>query len=177
MKKFLVFLRPLILDRRTRNLFYILILLGIAFVSFISSGNTRRTFVFISLRRGSEQVEERMLPRWGSREALLARYVEEYLLGPASVDQQRLFPKGSHLSSLILREGQLFLNLSEEAAIPVEGESNVQKSISLLSTGLLRNFTFVKQVSLFIDGREPYSHIIGTSIASDAPKNVKSVDK
>ena len=57
--------------------------------------------------------------------------------------------------SLLFRDGVVYLDLSEAAALPVEGGNSFQ-SLSALRGGIMRNFGFVKDVRLFIAGNEAF---------------------
>jgi hypothetical protein len=131
----------------------------IAFSDFLHLGLVRRTFVFYSINDiKTPVVEDRMLVRAGSREDDIARYVKEALLGPVSREQAPLFPKGTGLESLLYREGVVYANLTESAALPVglpapEGV-DVFTGLYTLYGDIRRNFSYVKDVRLFIGGHQ-----------------------
>jgi hypothetical protein len=127
----------------------------IAFVDYRTQGFRRTTFVFYDIESGNEQVEERMLPLPSDREKKLQLYVAEALLGPFSRTLRHLFPRDTRLESLLLRDGVVYLNLSENAAFPAEGGDSFQ-SLAALQRGILRNFGFVRNVRLFIAGNEAF---------------------
>ncbi|MFP3040367.1 GerMN domain-containing protein [Treponema primitia] len=102
-------------------------------------------------------VEDRMVSQTGSRENDISRYVEEALLGPVSLDSAPLFPKGTRLESLLYRDGVIYADLSDSAALaPLEG-ADVFTGLYTLYGGIKRNFSYVKDVRLFIAGHEVYS--------------------
>jgi hypothetical protein len=148
-------------NKAKRRFAYLCLLLIFAFSDFLILGLVRRTFVFYSIDRSLPVVEDRMLARAGLRENDIARYVEEALLGPVSLDSAPLFPKGTRLESLLYRDGVVFADLSESAALPVVRPSpegvDVFTGLQTLSGGIKRNFFYVKDVRLFIDGHEVYS--------------------
>jgi hypothetical protein len=120
------------------------------------SGLVRRTFVFYSINDGMVTVEDRMLKRSPSRELDIVRYVEEVLLGPISPDLAPLFPQETRLRSLLYRDGVVYADLSESAAEPPPEGGDVFRSLYTLNTGIRRNFSFVKDVRLFIAGKTGY---------------------
>ncbi|MDR3167975.1 MAG: GerMN domain-containing protein [Treponema sp.] len=141
-------------DKGKRRLIYLLLLSGFAFAEFMISGLVRRTFVFYSNINGTTAVEDRMLPHSLSREIDIRRYVEEALLGPVSPDSAPLFPQETRLRSLLYRDGVVYADLSEAAAfLPAEG-GDVFRNLSTLEAGIRRNFSFVRDIKLFIAGHE-----------------------
>jgi hypothetical protein len=145
-----VFLR----DKGKRRLIYLLLLGGIAWAEFAYSGLVRRTFVFYSGIDGAMVVEERMLPHSPSREIDIRRYAEEALLGPVSPDSAPLFPQETRLRSLLYRDGVVYADLSESAALPPLEGGDVFRNLYTLRAGIRRNFSFVEDVKIFIAGYE-----------------------
>jgi spore germination protein GerM len=137
--------------------FLLLALLGaFAFVEFRFSGLARRTFVFYSVLSGSVTVEDRMLHRAGDRETDMGRYVEEVLLGPVSPGLSPLFPLETRLRSLLYRDGVVYVNLSGPGALPVSKGEEVFRNFLVLNQGIRRNFSYVKDVRLFVEGNPSY---------------------
>jgi len=145
-----------------------------ALIEFFVWGLARRTFVFYTIDNRVASVEERFLKRSSSREVNLTRYVEEALLGPVSPNSLPLFPQETRLLSLLYRDGVVYVNLSEEAALPaamtatellVPGSSlsgvfqsgDVFGSMETLYSGVKRNFSFVRDLRFFIDGKAAYA--------------------
>jgi hypothetical protein len=134
-----------------------LVLLGVfALADFRFLGLARRTFVFYSAVNGSAAVEDRMLHRAETREMDLGRYVEEVLLGPVSPDLSPLFPPETALRSILYRNGVVYVNLSESAALPAAGEGAFRNFL-VLNQGIRRNFSYVKDVRLFVAGNPAYA--------------------
>jgi hypothetical protein len=143
-------------NKRNRRLLFLALLGVFAFAEFMISGLVRRTFVFYSINDGMVAVEDRMLKRSPSRELDIARYVEEVLLGPISQDSAPLFPPETRLRSLLYRDGVVYADLSESAALPPLDDGDVFRNLYTLNTGIRRNFSFVKDVRLFIAGKAGY---------------------
>jgi hypothetical protein len=125
-------------------------------------GFVRRTFVFYSVADWSIIVEDRMLRSTGSREDDMIRYVEEFLLGPVSPDLAPLFPRETRLASLLYRNGIAYVDLSGSAIFPTEeqsalGETGVFGNFETLYQGIRRNFPYVREVRLFVDGTIAFS--------------------
>ena len=135
----------------------LLVILGfIAIIEFYISGLARKTFVFYNIDNGLIVVEDRMLRRTQSREVDITRYVEEVLLGPVSPDLLPLFPKETRLRSLLYRNGVVYADFSEDAALPpIEGGDGL-KNFQTLYEGVLRNFSYVREMRFFIIGNAAY---------------------
>jgi hypothetical protein len=143
-------------NKPKRRLFYLSLLCVVALTEFLVLGLVRRTFVFYSVNRGRPVVEDRMLSRAKSRELDIKRYVEEALLGPVTLDTAPLFLQETRLRSLIFRDGVVYADLSESAAFPVLDGGDVFNSLYTLYEGIRRNFSYVKDVRLFIEGNEAF---------------------
>jgi hypothetical protein len=144
-----------------------------AFIEFLVLGLARKTFVFYAIDSGKASVEERMLrvgnrasggnlARSSPREVQITRYVEEALLGPILANSLPLFPRETRLLSLLYRDGVVYVNLSEDAALPpLEGAflsgGEVFTSLETLYHGIKRNFSFVKDVRFFIAGKAAFA--------------------
>jgi hypothetical protein len=156
---------------KNRRLTYLVIICLIALGEFLFSGLVRRTFVFYSSLEGKTVVEDRMLRRSRDRETDIRRYVDEVLLGPSFPNLDPLFPRGTKLNSLMYRETVAYADLSESAALPLEGSWDVFRSLLTLNEGIRRNFPFVGDVRLFIGGNEVFFsefHGIFTDLADNS---------
>jgi hypothetical protein len=143
--------------RTKRRVLALAILTVIALTEFLILGLARRTFVFYTVDNGEIVVEDRMLKRARSREVDIIRYTEETLLGPAAPDLLPLFPYGTKLKSLLYRDGVVYADFSADAAMPpVEGGS-IYNNFRTFYDSVLRNFSSVKDVRFFIDGRTAFN--------------------
>ena len=141
---------------KNRRLMYLVVISLIALGEFLLSGLVRRTFVFYSSLEGKTVVEDRMISRSRDRETDIRRYVDEVLLGPSFPELDPLFPRGTKLNSFMYRETVVYADLTESAALPVEGRWDVFRSLITLNEGIRRNFPFVGDVRLFIGGNEAF---------------------
>jgi hypothetical protein len=139
-----------------RRILMIVILAVVALVEFLILGLARRTFVFYTVSDGVIAVEDRMLKRSLSRETNIARYMEETLLGPVAPDLLPLFPRETRLKSLLYRNGVVYADFSADAALPPEEGGRTLDNFKTLYAGILRNFSFVKDVRFFIEGAVAY---------------------
>ena len=140
-----------------RRLLILLVLSIAAVVEFFYMGLARRTFVFYTIDSGKIVVEDRMLKKSSSREINITRYVEEALLGPVSRDLLPLFPRDARLKSLLFRDGVVYADLSPDAALPPEEGGDALDNFRTLYAGILRNFSFVRDVRFFIAGHAAFT--------------------
>ena len=139
-----------------RRLLWIIILCIAAMAEFFILGLARRTFIFYTVSDGVVAVEDRMLKHAKTREGDIIRYIEEVLLGPVSPDLLPLFPRETRLKSLLYRKGTVFADFTEDAALPPVEGGMALKNFLTLHDGILRNFSYVKSVRLFIEGTAIY---------------------
>jgi len=151
-------------------LFALLFLAIAALLEFFTLGLARRTFLFYDIDSGVVIVENRLLPvsrgeiltsygsrRSSPRELDITRYVEEALLGPVSSNSMPLFPRETRLRSLLYRNGIVYLDLSEEAALPPPEGGEVFMNMKTLYAGIRRNFPFVRDTRFFIAGKAAFA--------------------
>ena len=141
---------------KNRRLIFLVLIFLFALGNFLYSGLARRTFVFYSNSGDVKVVEDRMLRRSGDRETDIRRYINEALLGPASQRSDPLFPRETRLNSFMFRDGVVFADLTESAALPISRGGDVFRSLLTLNEGVRRNFSYVKDVKLFIGGNEVF---------------------
>ena len=92
--------------------------------------------------------------------------MDEVLLGPVSPDSLPLFPRETRLNALLYRDGVVYADLLESAAlppqeIPAEAWASVEggfvfRSLLTMNEGVRRNFPYVKDLRLFIGGNEVF---------------------
>ena len=145
-----------IMVKRLRRLFYLVVISLLALGDFNRLGLARRTFVFYPEMEGKIVVEDRRL-RWSDdRETDIRRYVDDALLGPVSHGYKPLFPRETRLNSLMFRDGVVYADLSESAALPYNEGGDVFRNLLTLNKGIRRNFPYTKNVKLFIGGNEVF---------------------
>ena len=174
LKKILSAIISFFRKKKNRRLAYLVVLVTIALAEFALSGLVRRTFVFYSYIDRGIVVEDRKLRRSLDHETDIRRYVEEVLLGPVSPDLAPLFPRETRLDSFMYRDTTVYADLSESAALPMEGNWDVFRSLLTLNEGLRRNFPFIADVRLFIGGNEVFFEEF-RGIFADHADNTKTV--
>jgi len=143
-----------------RSILLIGILALVALIDFLSLGLARRTFVFYTIRDGVIAVEDRMIKHSKTREEDIIRYTEEVLLGPVAQDLMPLFPRETRLKSLMYRGGIVYIDFTEDAAMPPIEGGQTKDNFRTLYKGILRNFSYVKAVRFFIEGRAIYDGVL-----------------
>lgn len=79
-------------------------------------------------------------------------YLEELLLGPINIRYKAIFPKDSSLISYVLRDNLLYITVrSENAKIK---ELDTDKIHTLALKNISRNFKYIKDLRIFINGFE-----------------------
>lgn len=131
----------------------LVLLAAFALYEGLTSDLERQTFEFYALDTGKSRIEERMFHHAPQAEFNIKRYVEEALLGPADPESAPLFSLETRLCSLLLRDGTVYLDLSEAAALAPPG-GDVLKSLDTVERGIRRNFPYVRNVYVFIEGNE-----------------------
>jgi hypothetical protein len=137
--------------KQNRRFLYLIFLSVFAWRDYQNITLVRRTFVFYTTLQNNMVVEDRMHPEAETPEDGIKFYVEEALLGPVSPDLAPLFPRETRLRTFMYRDGDVYADLSESAALPVEN-GDVMRSLFTLSTGIRRNFPYISSVNLFIMG-------------------------
>lgn len=145
-----------VLFRQIRRLAYLVFLIIFAFIESGRSGMVRRTFEFYTYESKNPVVEDRMFRKTASMEGDIKAYVEEVVLGPVSVDFAPLVPKEAKLESFMYRDGTVYANFSEDAALPIQGGRPLFNNFLLINQGIRRNFPKVSAVKLFIGGNEVF---------------------
>jgi hypothetical protein len=143
---------------KAKRRFLLLIFLSFAALAeFYILGLARRTFVFYTIEKGIITVEDRIIKRSPSREVNIIRYVEELLLGPVSPDLLPNFPRETRLKSLLYRNEVVYADFSADAELPPVEGGNVPDNFQTLYMGILRNFSYVRDVRFFIEGKAAYA--------------------
>jgi len=155
---------------RNRRLIFLILLLVVASVDLLLTPKKRYVFSFYSQKDNTLIAETRFFTPGETREGRLQHYIEEYLLGPASLDALPLFPLDASLETVMIRNDHAYINLSEFAALPVPGIISFNERARLFTEMIRRNFQSIKEISLFIAGNELYH-------ANTEQKIKKSVDK
>lgn len=114
--------------------------------------------------KGSIRGELRDIPKSYRPEDRAELVASELLLGPADRDLVAAFTPGAQVRSVLYRKGNLFLDLSPEAALPLRtgsdaqaGSDSVKAGLSALERTLRAALPGIKRITLAIGGYEPYA--------------------
>jgi hypothetical protein len=122
---------------------------------------SRVMMTFYTVADGRNLVEERVMKNVGAEglAAEVKRYVEEVLLGPISHGAAGFFPVGT-VQSCIVDGETVFIGLPAQAGLAgvtgADGGYTVDsmRALETLRKDIGRNFRQLKNIALFIDGRE-----------------------
>ena len=134
----------------------ILVSLVFSMIFFFSKGlGQRKTFIFPSAREGKYVLEYRYLRSFGdsSYDYYLKYFVDELLLGSGVERTKKIFTPGTRVESCFLRDGILYLNLSGDLINMGTDTVNIKEGVKLLELNINTNFSKVKKIQLFIDGK------------------------
>ncbi len=117
----------------------------------------RRDFYFYSIDKKSIAREMRYL----SKEPLqgdVQLFVDELVLGPMTYRFQRIFAKGTSVEFCTLQDDVLYVGLSQDALKSASGNTvatkeELLKSIDLFKVNIVRNFTKINTIMVYIDGK------------------------
>ncbi|MBB5218131.1 MULTISPECIES: GerMN domain-containing protein [Treponema] len=113
----------------------------------------RRVFYFNSYDKSSRIVEVRYLadkPVQGE----ICCFIDDLLLGPLTNRSRRIFPRGTSVEFCLEKGRDLHVGLSREA-LSYSGETfDVESNISLFRYNIVKNFTNLDKIYLYIDGHE-----------------------
>lgn len=122
----------------------------------IKGNGSRRIFLFEQQNKENLTAEIRYLKKTAAKDDI-KNYVDELLLGPITPQCRPLFPYGTHVKSLFLRDGVLYVNLSEEAIQLKEGKaSEPLVATEIFKKNIFTNFRNVDIIKLYIVGNEVY---------------------
>lgn len=141
------------------------IILGVIVVSLFLSiifslikKENRRIFIFPSESNQEFVVERRLLtkePVQGDIEL----YIDELLLGSTIERTKLIFSSGTKVKSCFLRDGVLYLNITDDLIRLDSNSMQIKEGIDLLKKNIMKNFSSVKSVELFINEQYAYENL------------------
>ena len=137
------------------------LLAAFAAADFLPRDESRVVMTFYTMADGRNVIEERMMknPAAQGLDARVRRYTEEVLLGPLSHGAAGFFPAGT-VEACIVDGETAFIGLPPQAALAgitdAEGGYAIDsmRAVDTLRKDIGRNFRQLKEIELFIDGRE-----------------------
>ncbi len=152
----------------------IILVFLISILTWTFGGKTWDTVLFFPTRSGSSlRGELRSLPRANTLEGRAIHIAAEYVLGPVGYqDLYSAFGKDIHVESVLFRSGNLYVDLSPDAAL-VEAPS-LRLALEGLRKSLSAGLPRVRRVVLTIGGTEPWSDGIVTPADKEKMKSVEA---
>lgn len=111
----------------------------------------RYSFVYHIAGSSEEVFETRSVPSVNGT-SKIQLYVEELLLGPSVPRGAPLFPLETRVLFCFLRDGELFVNLSQDAVLDLSASADFNESRDLMEKNIIDNFPLVKKLNLFVEG-------------------------
>ncbi len=117
---------------------------------------TERTLFFVEPVSKAVVMEHRLIAEKNDLELNVELLIKDELLGPALLVRDSVFPSGTRLNHVLLRDGLLYADLSLEAMFPsAHSGLNFQDSIRILEKTVSFNFPEIKNIVVTIDGSIP----------------------
>jgi hypothetical protein len=135
------------------------LLAGAAVVSnhFAKRDRERTVMYFSSFGEDDVCAEVRYLPNDPEVDRY-ALYVDELVLGPMTNRYKKLFAAGTKVEFCSVEKGVCYVGLSREALFPTKETSDIQTGIELLKVNIVKRFTEISTVLVYIDGRSVYGN-------------------
>ena len=117
---------------------------------------TERTLFFVEPVSKAVVMEHRLIAEKHDLEMNVELLIKDELLGPALLVRDSVFPSGTRLNHVLLRDGVLYADLSSEAMFPsAHSGLNFKDSIQILEETISFNFPEIKNIIVTIDGSIP----------------------
>ena len=117
---------------------------------------TERTLFFVEPVSKAVVLEHRLIAEKHDLELNAELLIKDELLGPALLVRDSVFPAGTRLNHVLLRDGILYADLSIEAMFPsAHSGLNFKDSIQILEKTISFNFPQIEQIVITIDGSIP----------------------
>ncbi len=131
-------------------------LLVFSMFCYVVTKNThRRTFIFPSAEDGKYIIEYRNLTN-NPHQGDINLYIDEILLGSTVERTKLLFAPGTRVLSCFERDHVLYVNLSSDLLQMGEGVIEIREGTELLKKNILKNFSKIDTVEIFIDGKTAF---------------------
>ena len=117
---------------------------------------TERSLFFVEPVSKTVVLEHRLIAEKHDLEKNIELLVKDELLGSSLLVRDSVFPDGTILNHLLLRDATLYVDLSMEAVFPSEHSGlNFKDSIKILERTIKFNFKEIKNIVITIDGSVP----------------------
>ena len=128
----------------------------------------RYVFMFRSAATGKICMESRYLPK-DPVQGRVNNYVDELLLGPLTAEYRPLFTRGTRAQSCFVRDGVLYVDLSDALISEADGASEIRQGMELFRKNILYNFKNINTIEVFVAGNRAYEKNLGGDMHKKNP--------
>ena len=148
------------MNRKSKVNIFALVFAGVLFGSLIVSGaafyfykyHCRQIFYFESYDSSRICTETRYSEKKDGDEEIRA-FVDDLLLGPMTNRFKFLFSPGTRTEFCFSNGKELYVGLSKQALFVDSETFNMRKNVSLLRKNIVKNFTNINKIYIYIDGK------------------------
>lgn len=119
---------------------------------FVKQKSKSYVFIFPSAENGSYIVERRNLSN-DPAQGVIQLFVDELLLGSNVERTKLIFSSNTRVNSCFLRGNTLYLDLSDDLLSIEKSSFPINEGIELLRENILKNFSNINKIELFIGGK------------------------
>lgn len=119
---------------------------------FIKQKSKSFVFIFPSADSGTYIVERRNLSN-DPAQGVIQLFVDELLLGSTVERTKLIFSSNTRVNSCFLRGNTLYLDLSDDLLSIEKSSFPINEGIELLRENILKNFSNINKIELFIGGK------------------------
>lgn len=100
--------------------------------------------------------EERFLPKKATVEEDIELLLKELILGPKNHQNLRIVPQGVTVESVMLRDQELYINLSEDILLRESPSPlNLDETLQALGNTIFFNVPKLRDIFIFVSGQLP----------------------
>lgn len=152
------------MNRKSKVNIFALVFAGVLFGSLIVSGaafyfykyHCRQIFYFESYDSSRICTETRYSEKKDGDEEIRA-FVDDLLLGPMTNRFKFLFSSGTRTEFCFSNGKELYVGLSKQALFVDSETFNMRKNVSLLRKNIVKNFTNINKIYIYIDGKPAFT--------------------
>lgn len=119
---------------------------------FVKQKSKSYVLIFPSAENGSYIVERRNLSN-DPAQGVIQLFVDELLLGSTVERTKLIFSSNTRVNSCFLRGNTLYLDLSDDLLSIEKSSFPINEGIELLRENILKNFSNINKIELFIGGK------------------------
>ena len=130
---------------------FVFLIISTAFYAAKKYGQ-KYTFMFPSVDEGKYVLETRYLKENPNKEPV-AYFADELVLGSGLERTKYLFTPGTKINSCFERNRVVYIDLSADIIYMGHNVVQIKDGIDLLKQNIMKNFTNIEQVQVFVDGK------------------------